>query len=52
MSYLEARTDIISIPQQAVPKVIGHKEFLRAQLMMKSVTDVSVLPGVYFSIPI
>src|SRR3954471_7092078 len=33
-SYFEEATDIISIPQQLVAKVSGHKELERAQLTM------------------
>src|SRR6185312_6221408 len=35
-SYLAEATDIISIPQQLVANVSGHKEFERAQLMTSS----------------
>src|SRR6185436_5657784 len=35
-SYLAEATDIISIPQQLVANVKGHKELERAQLMMSS----------------
>jgi hypothetical protein len=33
MSYLDPPIDIISIAQQARPKVIGQIEFLRTQLI-------------------
>src|SRR6218665_3179398 len=35
-SYLEAPVAIISIAQQARPKVIGHKEFFRPQFRKSS----------------
>jgi hypothetical protein len=35
-SYLAAATDIISMPQQLVAKVNGHKELERAQLITSS----------------
>ncbi len=36
MSKRDAPMDIISMAQQAKPKVMGHTEFLRTQLTAKS----------------
>src|SRR2546427_13141039 len=44
MSKRDAPMDIISIAQQARPKVIGQREFLRVQLMAES-SVVSTTPS-------
>src|SRR5690349_12742883 len=44
ISYREALIDIISIAQQASPKLIGQIEFLRAQLTALS-SVVSTIPS-------
>src|SRR6185295_19153879 len=45
MSKREAPVAIISIAQQARPKVIGHRADLRAQLNTKSTVDVMIPLG-------
>src|SRR5829696_2020966 len=42
-SYLEDATDIISIPQQLVANVSGHREFERAQLTI-SLNVLTIMP--------
>src|SRR4051794_32449108 len=48
MSYREAIMDIISMAQQASPKLIGQMEFLRAQLIAQPM-DVVMTVSLYRS---